>query len=117
MGLFNFLEPEVFYFHCRATRYFGVCDGPIQVDLKQNTDAQVVGKYHETIDRYMIADRHSHLSRVHSIELWRKTIRDNLLKEFKGNISVSVCLSDEECYAQHCDNAIEFDCMVESMCK
>ncbi len=117
MGLFNFLQPDIFYFYVRATRYFGLCDSPIDVDLKQNSDAQIVGKYHETVDRYMILERHSHLSRSHSLELWRKQIESDLLREFRGTVNIVVCLSDHQCYAAYCEKAIEFDCMVESMCK
>lgn len=117
MGWFNFLEPETFVFYVRCNRFFGPIPDRIHVPTDKPTDAEVVGKYHECVERYLIADRHSHLSREHSIDLWIKQIKDDLLKEFRGNLSMNVCLSDEECYAQHMEKAVEFDCMLEARCK
>lgn len=117
MGLFNFLEPEVFYFYVRITRYFGVARAPIHVPMHEIYDAEVVGKYSETIERYAIVERHSHLSRQHSIELYRKQLEESAIKEFSGNISVMTCLSDQSGYKHYCEKAIELEALVEARCK
>lgn len=117
MGLFNFLEPEVFYFYVRVTRYFGTTAKAVHVPYDEATDAEAVGKYSETIERYAIVERHSHLSRQHSIELYRKQLEESAIKEFSGNISVMTCLSDQSGYKHYCEKAIELEALVEARCK
>jgi hypothetical protein len=97
-------------FYVRATRFFGDCPKAAHISLGLQTDSQVLGKFHETVERYVLVDRHSHLSREHSIELHRSLIERDLLSEFRGNVSVYVGLSDEDCYQQHVKKGVVFDC-------
>ena len=116
-GWFNFYSPETLYFYVRITRYFGVATNAVHIPYDQVTDAEAIGKYSETVERYEIVERHSHLSRSHSVDLWRKLIERDAIFEFRGNIQVLTCLSDQSGYADYCEKSIEFESMMETRLK
>jgi hypothetical protein len=114
MGLFSWFNDEQFYFYVRITRYFGKCPAAVHVTLGERTDSEVLGKYSETVERYLIVDRHQHYSRADSIDTWRKIIERNAIREFRGNVQVLVCLSDLSAYYEHCQAMIDGDCLLET---
>lgn len=116
-GWLNFHTSETLYFYVRITRYFGVVADTIHIPYDQVTDAEAIGKYSETVERFWIVERHSHHSRQNSIKIWKHEIERQVINEFRGSFQVCICLSDQRSYADYCEKSIEFESMMETRLK
>lgn len=115
MGLFNFLEPETIYFFVRVRRYFGSIPKDAMVSLNQNHEPSILDCYYnEEIQKYVIVERHQYLSYKKSVELWRSTIERDITEEFRGNVFYSVRETDQQQYANYCEEMVQGNCMMET---
>lgn len=113
MKWFSSKEPEIIYFGVRIERIFERVASVARVKGETLTDAQRRGRFDEDIFYFELRERHQHLPRGESVEIWRKLIEREVAGQFPSNCWIKAWESDVDGYLHWHEKITDIRCMVE----